>query len=379
MKKIFLDYASTTPVSPFVRAAMEPYFSEEFYNPSALYLAAKETKKALDAARAEIAALLGVRSTEIVFAAGTTEANNLAIRGIMELHKDAHCIVSAIEHDSVIFTAGLYDHDLLPVNEHGIVQIDALKALITDKTVLISCMLANNEIGTIQPLRELSKIVEVVRADRLKQGNKTPLYLHTDAAQAFNYTQVLPHTLGVDLLVVGGSKIYGPKQSAILYVRTGVKLAPQVTGGGQEWGVRAGTENVPSIVGLAAAMQETAALRDSESARLYVLVNLFVGELGKKLPQFQRNGSMQHRLPNNIHITLPGTDNETLIMQLDEAGIMAAAGSACSASNDEPSHVLRALGLSDEDAQSSLRFTMGRSTTEEDILRTVKVLTDLLK
>lgn len=379
MKKIFLDYASTTPISPVVRAAMEPYFSDNFYNPSALYLAAKDVKKAIDAARVEVASLLGARPTEIVFTAGTTEANNLALRGVMDRHANAHCIISAIEHDSVLFTSAPYNHSLLPVSEQGIVQLEALKALITDKTVLVSCMLANNEIGTVQPLRELSKILDGVRAERLKSGNELPLYLHSDAAQAYNYMPVLPHSLGVDLLVVGGSKIYGPKQSAVLYVRTGVELSPQITGGGQEWGLRAGTENVPNIIGLAAAMRETAELREVETERLQKVQQLFLSELERNLSQFQLNGSRKHRLPNNVHITLPGSDNETLVMQLDEAGIMAAVGSACSASSDEPSHVLKALGLSDQGAQSSLRFTMGRDTTEADVLRTVKTLTEKVK
>ncbi len=377
-RPIFLDYASTTPMSAAVRGAMEPYFSDQFYNPSALYLAAKAVKAELEAARATCAGLLGVRPSELVFTAGTTEANNLAIRGIMEQFPDGHCIFSAIEHDSVYHCAESYDHSLLPVNGDGIVDVAALEGLIQDTTVLVSCMLANNEIGTVQPVAEVAAVLERVRTERRRVGNQTPLHLHTDAAQAFNYMQVLPHSLGADAVVIGGSKIYGPKQIALLYVRTGLRLLPQVVGGGQEWGLRAGTENVAAIIGLAASMQETSGLRTTEAKRLADIQQHAFEQLAALIPLSQVNGSKKHRLPNNIHLTIPGADNETLIMQLDEAGIQAAAGSACSASSDEPSHVLTALGHSDTEARSSLRFTMGRDTTQADIDKTIKTLAALL-
>lgn len=375
---IFLDYASTTPVSPLVKAAMEPFLSDEFYNPSALYLAAKKVKHELDAARASVAALLEVRPSEVIFTAGTTEANNLVIRGVMGQFTDAHCVVSAVEHDSVLQTAAAYDCSTLPVNDQGIVDATALEGLITEKTVLVSCMLANNELGTVQPVAELAKVVKKVREERLASGNTLPLYLHTDAAQAYNYMQVLPHSLGVDFLVVGGSKIYGPKQTAVLCMKVGSRLKPQITGGGQEWGLRSGTENVAGDIGLAAALREAASLRPDETKRLRALQQEFFQKITEKFPQARLNGSLKHRLPNNIHVTFPGTDNETVIMQLDEAGIMAAAGSACSASSDEPSHVLKALGLSDDEARSSLRFTMGRSTTQSDIAQTLAALQRIL-
>jgi cysteine desulfurase len=378
MKQTYLDYASTTPMSPSVRAAMEPYASDSFYNPSALYLAAKQVKQDLEVARSRAAALLGVRPSELIFTAGTTEANNMVVRGLMALHEGAHCVVSAIEHDSVLHTAEAYPHSLLPVTEQGIIDTRSLPNLIRDDTILISVMLANNELGTVQPLAEVAKIVQEVRTERSAKGNMLPLYLHTDAAQAFNYMQVLPHSLGVDFAVISGSKIYGPKQTALLFMKTGARIQPLISGGGQEWGMRAGTENVAGAIGLVAAMEEAAALRSQEAKRLKDLQRHFIEALKKQIPQATINGSLKHRLPNNMHITIPGTDNETLIMQLDEAGIQAAAGSACSASSDEPSHVLTAIGLRDTDAQSSLRFTMGRATTEEDIRHTVSTLAGLL-
>ena len=378
MKQIFLDYASATPVSSAVRTAMEPYFSSVFYNPSALYLAAKLAKSKLELARTTVAGLLAVHASEVIFTAGSTEANNLAVRGIMKNFSNAHCIVSAIEHESVLHTAHLYDVSHLPVLPNGIIDLSAFMALVKDTTVLVSCMLANNEIGSVQPIAELAKLVAAVRLERRTQGNTRPIYLHTDASQAYNYMQVLPHTLGADMVVIGGSKIYGPKQTAVLFLKTGIKLQSQITGGGQEWGLRSGTENLAGCVGLAAALYETATLRKAETKRLMLLRSHFIAELCNRFETVLINGTQKYRLPNNVHITLPGTDNETLIMQLDEAGIMAAAGSACSASSDEPSHVLKAIGLSTTDAQSSLRFTMGRATTQADIDYTVATLGSLL-
>ncbi len=378
MKQIFLDYASATPVSKVVRAAMEPYYSDIFHNPSALYLAAKLARSKLEAARATSAKQLAVHLSEIIFTAGSTEANNLALRGVMQNFDSAHCIVSAIEHESVLHTARQFEFSLLPVKPNGIIDMTAFTALVKDNTVLVSCMLANNEIGSVQPVAELAKMVAIVRQQRRAQGNTLPIYLHTDASQAYNYMQVLPHSLGADMLVVGGSKIYGPKQTALLYLKSGIQLQPQITGGGQEWGLRSGTENLAGYMGFSAALKETADLRKEETKRLLVLRDFFIAGLQHQLPQVLINGTLKNRLPNNVHITFPGTDNETLIMQLDEAGILAAAGSACSASSDETSHVLKAIGLSPSQAQSSLRFTMGRATSKTDIIYTLNTLIKLL-
>lgn len=377
-KAIFLDYASTTPMSQSVITAMTPYLSQNFYNPSALYIGAKKVKKDLDSARETIAKVLSVRASEIVFTAGSSEANNLAIKGVMDRHKSGHCIVSAIEHDSVLNSAKRYNHDLLPVGSDGIVLSDKISDLIQSDTVLISVMLANNEIGTVQPITQIAKIVATIRSQRKQSGNKTPLYLHTDAVQAVNYMKVLPGSLSVDMLTIGGSKIYGPKQIGALYIKTGTSLLPLIDGGGQELGRRSGTENVAACVGFAQAVAECFAKVETEHDRMAGLQKLFLDELANKGLKFQVNGSLKHRLPNNVHITFDGVDNEKLIMQLDEQGIMAAAGSACSASSDEPSHVLKAIGLTDKQARSSLRFSTGRQTTSEDIQAVIKTLAELL-
>ncbi|HTE57748.1 MAG TPA: cysteine desulfurase family protein [Verrucomicrobiae bacterium] len=378
MKLIYMDYAAATPMDPAVLAAMQPYFMQQFYNPSALYLSAKAVAKDIATARAGIAGILGTRPAEIFFTAGGTEANNLAIQGIMHEFPEANVVVSAIEHESVLRPAHQYACKETPVATDGRVDLDALQKLIDSNTILVSVMYANNEIGTIQPIRQITQLVETVRKQRQQAGNNLPLYVHTDACQAANYLDLHISRLGVDLMTVNGGKIYGPKQSGLLYVRAGVQLAPQTLGGGQERGLRSGTENVAGIMGLAKALELTQARRHDETHRLQALQQQFMKELERSILGAVINGSKKHRLPNNVHATIPGQDNERLIMALDEAGIQAAAGSACSASNDEPSHVLRALGLSEQDAQASLRFTMGVATTAEDVDTTVKALASLV-
>ena len=378
MSAIYLDHAAATPLDEDVLAAMLPYFHDQFYNPSATYLSAVQVRKDIDAARALVASILGARASEIVFTAGGTEANNLAIHGLMRRFPGKTVLVSAIEHESVLAAAGQYDHRLIPVRPDGIVDLIALERLITDDTVLLSVMYANNEVGTIQPLREISQLIQKVLQQRRTAGNTLPLLFHTDAAQAGNYLDLHVSRLGVDLMTLNGGKIYGPKQSGVLWGRSGIELLPLVYGGGQERGLRSGTENVPSIIGFARALEQAQAKRHEEARRLQTLQQLFYEQLADALPQAVVNGSLKKRLPNNVHVTIPGADNERILMQLDEQGIMAAAGSACSASNEEPSHVLRAMGISEIDAQASLRFTMGRSTDEAAIRRTVAVLGDIV-
>lgn len=375
---IYLDHAAATPVDERVLAAMQPYFSQSFYNPSAAYLAAQTVRQDVDAARANAAQVLGARASEIIFTAGGTEANNLAIHGVMRAFPGKKMIASSIEHESVLAAAQSYGHAEGLVGADGVVDVPALARLIDDNTVLVSVMYANNEVGTVQPIRDIAALVRDVLAARQRTGNVLPLYLHTDAAQAANYLDVHVSRLGVDLLSLNGGKVYGPKQSGALYVRTGLRLRPFVDGGGQERGLRSGTENVPGIIGFSAALGITQDMRRDETRRLQQLQELFFGLLAAGAPTAVINGSRSKRLPNNVHITLPGTDNERVLMALDEAGIMAAAGSACSASSEEPSHVLRAMGILPAAAQSSLRFTMGRSTTEADIRRTVAELTRIV-
>ncbi len=375
-RPIYLDHAAATPLDETVLKAMIPYFDEHFYNPSATYMAARQARKALEDARAEVAYWLGTRPAEITFTAGGTEANNLAIHGIMSRFPKANVVVSAVEHESVLQPAGEYESRLVAVDAEGRLDLDDLRRKIDDRTALVSIMYANNEVGTVQPIREIAAVIAAKRQERT--ASDPPLLLHTDACQAANYLDLHVARLGADLLTINAGKIYGPKQVGALYVRGGVRLAPWIRGGGQEHGLRSGTENVAGAVGLAAALTLVQSDRREEGTRLQALQRLFITELERAVPHVRINGSRRFRLPNNVHVTFSGTDNERLIIQLDEAGIMAAAGSACAADDGEPSHVLTAMGLSDDDARASLRFTTGRGTTETMVRRTVGTLAELL-
>lgn len=387
MNKIYLDYAAATPLVADVLEAMRPYFAEKFYNPSALYTAAHEVAQDVAQARATVAHYLGARPAEITFTAGGTEANNLAIHGVMRRFPEGNIVVSAIEHESVLRAAEHYECRKVAVDAQGVVDLAALEAAIDDKTVLVSIIYANNEVGVIQPLRDIAAIIAKQRTKRLianKSNNSSlttlhsPLYFHTDAAQAANYLNLHCARLGVDLMTLNGGKIYGPKQSGVLYVRGGIELAALLHGGGQEHNLRSGTENVPGIMGLAKALEIAQEMRGDETKRLQELQQYFLALIDAKIPQSVVNGSRKKRLPNNVHITLPGEDNERLIFALDAGGIQAAAGSACSAGSEESSHVLRALGLNDAEARSSLRFTMGRATDKAAIETAVTTLAGLL-
>lgn len=361
-----------------VVAAMHPYFTERFYNPSATYMAAVGVRKDLEAARARVAMVLGARPSEIVFTAGATEANNLVIRGVTEQFPGSNVIVSSIEHDSVLLPARIRNATEAPVSAQGIVELDMLQTLIDDQTTLVSVMYANNEVGSIQPLRQIALLVGEVRRRRQKAGNTLPLYLHTDAAQAANYLDLHVARLGVDFMTLNGGKMYGPKQTGVLFASSRARFHPQIVGGGQERGQRAGTENIAGTIGLATALEIAQLHHGEEAQRLRVLRDLFFSLLEARLPGMVINGSRKTRLPNNIHITLPGLDNERVLIELDDQGILAAAGSACSASSDEPSHVLKAMGVSDADARSSLRFSMGRQTDEAAVRKAVDILADIV-
>jgi cysteine desulfurase len=373
---IYLDHAAATPLDTRVRQAMEPYFSDDFYNPSAAYLAGRRVRAALETARGQVARVLGSRSSEVVFTAGGSEANNLAVQGVMRQFPDANVVVSAIEHDSVLETARQFDCREAKVGPDGLIDLADLARQIDDKTVLVSIMYANNEIGTIQPIRQIARLIQDARATR--PTGARPLYFHTDACQAANYLDLHVSRLGIDLMTLNGGKIYGPKQSGILYAKSSVHLLPLIFGGGQERSLRSGTENVAGSIGFAAALELAQDSRREAARRLAGLQQHFFKVLLQHLPQAVVNGSRKHRLPGNVHLTIPGTDNERLLVQLDEAGIQAAAGSACSASDDEPSHVLRAIGLSDDQARASLRFSLGRATAEADIDAAVSVLARLV-
>lgn len=375
---IYMDYAAASPLDPKILDKMLPYFTDNFYNPSATYLSAQAVAKDVAVARGNIAKCLGVKPVEIIFTAGGTEANNLAIRGVMQRYPGSELVISSIEHDSVIEPSKGYQTQQVEVKPDGRINLDDLEKSISEDTVLVSIILANNEIGTIQPISKIAKLIEGVRQARIQSGNKLPLYLHTDASQAPLYLDLHISRLGVDMLTLNGGKIYGPKQSGLLYVRAGIELEPIILGGGQERKLRSGTENVPAVIGLSEALCRAQAKHKAENNRITDLRDIFISELARVVPEATLNGSAKYRLCNNINITIPGRDNERLMMELDEVGIQCAVGSACSASSDEPSHVLKAIGLSETEAQSSLRFSLGKTTTEQQIRQVVSSLRTIL-
>lgn len=378
-KPIYFDYAAATPTEPRVLKAMMPFLTTRFYNPSAIYLVAKNVKAELSNARHQVAKTMGVREAEIIFCSGATEANNLAIQGVMRNYPKAEVLVSAVEHESVLAPAKHYKHKLITVDDKGVVNLSKLEKQINKNTALISVMHTNNELGSLQPIAEIAQLVSKERAKRQKSRNKTPLYFHSDLAQAGNYFDLNMARLGLDLATVNGGKLYGPKQSGALYIKTGVNLEPLIVGGGQEFGFRSGTENVAACVGLAVAFAHAQENRKIEAEKVAHLRQFLEAKLTDTFKQVTINGSARGRAPHIVSATFAGIDNERVMMQLDELGFQVAVGSACSASSDEPSHVLSAIGLTDEQARATLRLSLGRRTTKKDIQKLVSGLRKIIK
>ncbi len=364
MKKIYLDYASLTPIDKRVMKEMAKYSTRDYGNPSALYASAVASKKALLDARKRIATVLHGHADEIFFTASGTEANNIVLRSVSP---GKHIIVSAVEHSSVIETCRALEKKgirvtYITVDKNGLVNLDELKKAITPETALISVMMVNNEIGTIEPMQEIAKIVRDARKKYLNQ-----IFFHTDACQA----SLLPlhlEKLGVDMITLDGHKMYGPRGVGVLYVKRGIKLEPQTTGGGQEKGLRSGTENIPGIVGFALALEIADKMREKEVARLGDLKSFFVTELAKKMPGLKINGDLALTSPHILNISISGIDNEFFVLKLDAKGIECSTKSACLKDEDE-SYVLRAIGA---DSATSIRFSFGRETTKSDLKKVLK-------
>ncbi len=381
---IYLDYAAATPLDPSVLKAMQPYLASDFGNPSSLYELARRAKYALEGSRAEVAGVIGAKKSEIIFTAGATEAINLAIQGVARRFPGKKLVATAIEHEAVLATQAVlkesgWGSELVRVRPNGLVDLEKLEAAIDDETVLVNLMYANNEIGTIQPLARAVALIEKIRANRRQTSNPLPLYLHSDAAQAANYLDLHVSRLGVDLMSLNGSKIYGPKQTGILYVRTGVTMMPLIYGGGQERGWRSGTENVAGAVGFATALNLVQSLRKIEAKRQGELRDQLLAGIQSSIAGLRINGDMTKRLPNNLNISIPGADGEALVMALDARGLAASTGSACSTGRLDPSHVLQALGLDKKQCNSSLRLTLGRLTTRAEINQALKLLPEAVQ
>ncbi len=370
MKRIYLDYAATTPIHSEVVKAMLPYFTEAFGNPSSIHSYGQEAKGSIEEARVKVADLIGARSEELVFTSGGTEADNFAIKGIAFANesKGNHIITSSVEHHAVIETCQFLERrgfrvTYLPVDEYGLVDLDDVKKAITDKTTLISVMHASNEMGTIEPIAEIGRIAK-----------EAEIYFHTDAVQTVGHIPVDVNKLGVDLLSMSAHKLYGPKGVGALYIRKGTKLTPFIHGGEQERRRRASTENVPGIVGFGKAAELAQHEMGEEVKRLTYLRDQLIKGLLERIDHTRLNGHPLKRLPNNINISADFVEGESMLLNLDLEGICASTGSACSSSSLEASHVLLALGLSHEQAHGSLRFSLGKWTTEEEIERVLDVL-----
>jgi len=370
VKRVYLDYAATTPTHPEVVKAMLPYFTDSFGNPSSIYSYGQEAKGAIEEARVKVANLIGARSDEIVFTSGGTEADNFALKGVAYANENGgnHIITSSVEHHAVIETCKFLERrgfrvTYLPVDEYGLVAPNDVGEAITDKTILISVMHASNEVGTIEPITEMGKIAK-----------EAGVYFHTDAVQAAGHIPIDVNKLGVDLLSISAHKLYGPKGVGALYVRKGTRLISFMHGGEQERRRRASTENVPGIVGFGRAVELAQQEMSEEAERLTYLRDQLIKGLLERIDHIRLNGHPILRLPNNVNVSVDFVEGESMLLNLDLEGICASTGSACSSSSLEPSHVLLALGLSPEQAHGSLRFSLGKWTTEEEIERVLDIL-----
>lgn len=369
MKEIYLDNSATTPLSEEVLAAMTPYLTGNFGNPDSLHSYGRSAVKAVDEARDLIAEYLHAKSNEIYFTSGATESDNWALKGTLcASKKGKHALVSSIEHPALIKPANYlktrgYDIDFIPADKSGIIDVDFLKRSVRGDTVIVCCMTANNEIGTIQPVDEVVKAAKSVGA-----------YAMTDAVQAVGALDISVDKTGVDMLSLSAHKFYGPKGVGLLYVKTGVKIDPLVEGGEQERKKRGGTTNVAGVVGMSVALKRAIDDRETNSAKILALRERFVDEVLSGISGVKLNGDREKRLPLNADFSFEGVNGEALLYNLDLAGIAASNGSACSSGTVEPSHVLSAIGLSAKEASSSVRFTFGKNNTAEEVDFAAKTL-----
>ena len=362
-RSVYLDHSATTPVRPEVLAAMLPYFGDKFGNPSSIHSWGRQARTAVDSAREQVASIIGATASEIVFTSGGTESDNLAIRGVAKSMqtKGKHLITSQIEHHAVINTFESlakdgYEVTYLPCDKYGLIDPDDVRKSITKDTILISIIHGHNEVGTIEPIEEIGRIAK-------EHG----ILFHSDAVQSLGKIPVKVDDMGVDLLTISSHKIYGPKGVGALYVRKGTRIRPQVTGGIHEKGLRAGTENVPGIVGFGAACALAEEEMPEESKRLQALRDMLINGILSNIPDTVLNGHPEKRLPHNVNVSVKYVEGEAMLLNMDLLGIGASSGSACTSGSLEPSHVLLAMGIPHELAHGSLRMTLGKSNTEQDI------------
>jgi cysteine desulfurase len=397
--EIYLDHASTTLIDRRVLLVTNEIYRYRYGNPGGMYSLGIATTQVIEQSRKTVAWLLGVQSSQIIFTRGGTESNNMAILGVVNHFKNQHpdivphIITSVIEHDSVLATCryleqhGLATVSYVPCNADGIVEVEVVKKALRPETILISIMYANNEIGTIQSIKEIAKLVRWWKKQTLntvplspsdsspKRGSHTPYYplFHTDAIQAVNYCDMNVLRLGVDMMTMSGSKIYGPKGVGVLYKKKSVEISPLIVGGGQENDLRAGTECVPLVAGLALATQKIIKEKNNENKRLIYLRDFFISGLKKRIENIIVNGHQTLIIPNIVHVTIPEVEGESIVLMLDEKGIEVATGSACSARDLHPSHVLVAIGQNENIIHGSIRFSFGKNTSKKELEKVLEV------
>jgi len=378
---VYFDYAATTPVDPAVFEVMKPYFTEKFGNASSVHQFGQEAQQGVVKARQQVADFLGCETSEVIFISGATEGNNAIIKGFgmnkklaAQVGGQSHIITTKIEHECVASAAdflakeGWAEVTFLPVNSEGLISVEELKKAVKPNTVLVSVMYANNEIGTIQPIAEISQLLK-----ELNQSRKNKIYFHTDAVQAINYLDCRVDKLGVDYLTLSGHKFYGPKGIGVMYVRQGAPFQKFMHGGEQEFKMRSGTHNTPGIVGLGEAI-ELVVKHQGDNERIKKLRDKLIDGVLKSVKDSALNGSREQRLQNNVNFRFKGVEGEAILIALDLEGIAISTGSACASKSLEPSHVLMSLGLEPLEAHSSVRFTLGRFSKEEDVDKVLKIL-----
>lgn len=362
---VYLDHAAATPLDQRVFLAMQPFFETQFYNPSASYRGGREARAALEAARAEIGGVLGAKPNDIVFTAGATESINLAVHGTLQ--GGGHAVLGALEHASVRSAVSGYPHTIAGCDERGIVSVEAIRAVLRDDTTLVSVAYADSEFGVVQSLSDIAHMLDDVRSARRRSGSTTPLYFHTDASQAAIALDLQVARLGVDMMTLNAAKCYGPKQVGVLWLQSSVQLASMFAGGGQERGLRGGTENVAGAVGFATALTLAQRARHSENIRLEAIKTILRDGLVGGVEGLVVDGHKKRSLPGLLHVHLPGLDAERVVFRLDMEDIFVATGAACAASKQQRVPALSAIGLTPEEADGSLRMSAGKCTTLEQV------------
>ncbi len=398
MQKIYLDHSATTPLDAQVLKKMQPYLTDVFGNASSAHSFGQEAMKGIDWVREQLAKLFDCKFKEIIFTSGATESNNLVLAGVLSAFnkkqsKKYHIITSKIEHPAILEPCqelakeGLIEVSYVGVDKKGLVAVEDVKKEIKDNTILVSIMYVNNETGVIQPIKEIGRMIEKINKDRNKKqeiGNKridpySKIYFHTDAVQAVNYCEMRADYLKADLITISGHKIYGPKGIGALYVREGTPIRSIIFGGHQEYNIRPGTYNVAGIVGLGAAVELVNNQSPIINNQIKKLRDKLIEGLKKKIPKIQINGDMEKRVPANANISFLNAEGESMLLMLDLEGIAVSTGSACASGSLEPSHVLRAMGIPPEICHASLRFTLGKGTTEKEIDRVIEVLPGIIE